>query len=290
MTTILVRHAIVATLSALLAQSLFACLCFEPPVCDAFSNASAVFVGKVESQDPSFDVFDPTVSENIEDVIRNSPGALAKFKRLYANEFPEPSRTAVLTAGNWKEIQAAFEKFAKGQKRVTFAVEQVYKGIGEDTRTIDVWTDFSDCGKRFNNGETYVVYSSGSDTRLNTGACSRTGRLSEAGDDLVYLLVMQRGGSDVGRIWGFLSHDRREIKGPHTGDPALSPAPDLPVELRSNLGTLRARAKPDGGFVFDGLPAGDYEIDLPAEKRKGHLEPRACKSEWFYVPKGKPGK
>jgi hypothetical protein len=96
------------------AQSLFGCLCFEPPVCDAFSNASVVFAGKVESQDPSFDNWDPIVSEHIEDVIRNSHGALTEFKRLYASEFPEPARKAVVKASNRKELQGALEQLAKG--------------------------------------------------------------------------------------------------------------------------------------------------------------------------------
>ena len=290
MSRLLVRYGIVATLSALATQSLIGCFCFEPPVCDAFSHANAVFVGKVQSQDPSFDFWDPIVSKHVEDVIANLPGAMVEFKKLYSNEFSEPARAAVLQASNWKELQAAFELMAKGKKRVTFALQQTYKGIGRKTSAIDVWTDFSDCGKRFTNGETYIVYASTGNERLNTAACTRTNRLSEAGDDMVYLHFIQNGGSDVGRIWGYVSHDRREIAGPHTGDPAKAPWPGLPVELSSNWGTLRARANQDGGYVFDGLPAGDYEIQLPTETRKVHLEPRACESEWFYVPKDKPRK
>lgn len=169
-------------------------------------------------------------------------------------------------------------------------MQQAYKGIGRNIKTVDVWTDFSDCGKRFNNGETYLVYTYAGRMGLSARACSRTNRLSEAGDDLVYLHFMQSGGSEVGRIWGFLSHDKREIAGPHTGDPAQSPIPNLMVQLSSNWGTLRARTKQDGGYVFDGLPAGDYEIDLPADRREVHLQPKACKSEWFYIPEDKRSK
>jgi hypothetical protein len=71
------------------------CLCFTSPVCDAFSEASAVFIGKVESQDPSIDLWDPTVKKSISDLIDNpSPGALLNFKKRYAGEFPEPAKPA----------------------------------------------------------------------------------------------------------------------------------------------------------------------------------------------------
>ena len=109
---ILIHCSKVAVFSGLATQSLIGCFCFEPPVCSAFSDASAVFVGRVESQDPSFDNFDPIVSKHIEDVIGNSPGALEEFKRLYVSKFHEPARTAVVQASNWKELQAAFELFA----------------------------------------------------------------------------------------------------------------------------------------------------------------------------------
>jgi hypothetical protein len=134
------------------------------------------------------------------------------------------------------------------------------------------------------------VYASAGSQGLNTGACSRTNRLSEVGDDLVYLHFMRSGGSDVGRIWGFSSHDQKEIEGPHTGDPAQAPAPDIPVQLRSNRGTLRTRTNQDGGYIFDGLPSGDYEVNLLASTHRVNLEARACKSEWFYVPKDKAGR
>src|SRR5208282_2873034 len=93
-----ISGATAGAVSMLATQSLLGCFCFEPPVCNAFSDASAVFVGKVESQDPSFDFWDPVVSKHIEDVIGNSPGALAEFKRLYASEFHDPARTAVVEA------------------------------------------------------------------------------------------------------------------------------------------------------------------------------------------------
>ena len=185
-------------------------------------------------------------------------------------------------------MKLSIEDWAPNSKN--FAVQQAYKGVLSDVKHIDVWTELTDCGARFISGETYVVYAWAGKNGLVTGACSRTRRLSEAGEDLTYLHFMQSGGEDVGRIWGFVSHDRKEIEPPHTGDPARAPVPDIAVQLRSSWGMLRARTGADGGFIFDGLPAGDYELKLPTTARKVHLDPRACKSEWFYVAKDKPGK
>jgi hypothetical protein len=64
----------------------------------------------------------------------------------------------------------------------------------------------------------------------------------------------------------------------------------LDVQLYSDQTTLQAWTNQEGRFIFDGLAAGDYHIELPTETRKIHLEPKDCKSEWFYVPRNMPKK
>lgn len=262
MRTFLSRCGIAVALAGLAAPSLLACFCIEGAVCDTFADAKAVFIGKVVSLDPSFDIRDPEVHHSLDALIDHpSIQALADFKRRYANGFPEPVRTDVNRAHNGAELQAALSELAEKnwEKRVTFLVQQGYKGLSHDVKMIDVQTSFTDCGVSVIAGETYVVYASSGKNGLTIGACSRTRRLSEAGDDLVYLHFMENGGQDAGRIWGLLSHDRREARKPHVGDEAMAPASGLNVQLRSSRATLRQWTKQDGRFVFDGLPAGDYE-------------------------------
>jgi hypothetical protein len=264
------------------------CMCFERPVCDTFSEASAVFIGKVESQDPIIDLWDPIVKKGINDLIDNpSPGALSNFKKRYADEFPEPIRTEIKAASNVKELVRAVSGLdPRRKKRITLVVQQAYKGLGSEIKRIEVWTAMTDCGIAFHGGETYVVYATVKENELVTSACSRTRRLSEAGDDLVYLHFLQNGGSDTGRIWGFVSNDRKEVAA-HlgAGDEAVASVPNVPVLLRTIRGSLQGRTNRDGRFVFDGLPAGDYDVTVEEQQRKVHLESKACRSEWFYVPK-----
>jgi hypothetical protein len=57
--------------------------------------------------------------------------------------------------------------------------------------------------------------------------------------------------------------------------------------IRANA-LLEAWTDQKGQCVFDGLPAGDYEVAIENQTRKVHLGPKACEREWFYVPKNKP--
>jgi hypothetical protein len=264
-------------------------------VCERFASADVVFVGRVESRRPDFDPYDPAFTRklqelfpgvSLDDLDLNSSETLAKIKLFYAEILTEPERSAVTKAASVAELEALLDRsFGDGQ-RVTLTVDQAYKGVGRDLRSIDVWTDFlSDCAVQFRKGETYVVYAWNDRGRLKTGRCSRTQRLSEAGDDLVYLHFVQSGGPDTGRIWGFASGDERAPHVPRIFDSMPLPMSDLNVQLHSSQRVLEAWTDQKGQYVFDGLPAGDYEVAIENQSRKVHLGPKACESEWFYVPR-----
>jgi hypothetical protein len=267
-------------------------------VCERFASADSVFIGKVESRHPDFDPYDPPLTKklhelfpgvSLDDLDLDSSETLAKIKQLYAEVLTEPERSMVAKAANLAELEAVLDRsFGDGQ-RVKLTVDQAYKGVGKDLRSIDVWTDFlSDCAVQFRKGETYLVYARNEGSRLKTGSCSRTRRLSEAGDDLVYLHFVQGGGPETGRIWGFASGDERAPHMPRVFDSVPSPMSDLDVKLHSSQRVLEAWTDQKGQYVFDGLPAGDYEVAIENQTRKVHLGPKACESEWFYVPKNKP--
>src|ERR1039458_5933879 len=80
-------------------------------------------------------------------------------------------------------------------KRVRLRVKTVFRGdLSDDddddddtpAKTVEVWTAFGDCGINFQAGETYLVYADDDEESniMTTGACTRTRRLSDAGDDL----------------------------------------------------------------------------------------------------------
>ena len=65
---------------------------------------------------------------------------------------------------------------------VRFRVENVWKGKLFREVTIFTGQGGGDCGYRFEVGESYLVYASGSNEILNTNICQRTAPQSEGGD------------------------------------------------------------------------------------------------------------
>jgi hypothetical protein len=280
-------------------RPVLACKCVGfNSVCERFASADVVFIGKVESMHPDFDPYalaqrlqELFPGRDLDDIDFRSPEAFPKLKALYSELLAGEERAEVLRTASVEQLEATLDKILGEEQRVTFSVEEADKGVENRLQIVDVWNSYlSDCAVQFRKGETYVVYAWNEEGRLRTGACSCTRRLSEAGNELVYLHFLQNGGPDIGRMWGFVSGDELAREVPHVFDYVLLPMADVNVQLRSSQRALQAWTDQKGQYVFDGLPAGDYEIDLPSETRKIHLESRACKSEWFYVPKDKPNK
>lgn len=65
---------------------------------------------------------------------------------------------------------------------VNFLVERVWKGKLSREVTILTGQGGGDCGYRFEVGESYLVYASGSNESLSTNICHRTAPRSEDGD------------------------------------------------------------------------------------------------------------
>jgi hypothetical protein len=68
---------------------------------------------------------------------------------------------------------------------VKFRVENIWKGKLSQEVTIFTGQGGGDCGYRFEVGESYLVYASGSNERLSTNICQRTAPRSESGDTKV---------------------------------------------------------------------------------------------------------
>lgn len=288
------------------AHPLLACKCVAgPSVCGAYAAADHVFIGRVESMEPDIDVYDPTFYEQLQgrfskeeldnlDGTDIPPETLRKFKEFWAEVWPEPHRGLIMAASTEAQMSAALESAMDKGKKVRIRVSDVFRGAQQDT--IEVWTDFSDCGIRFQKGETYLVYANLVGDRLTTGACSRTSRLSEAGSDLAYFYLLEHGGTASARLYGFVSGNERDMKTPRYWDRVSEPLANLTVELRSIDRARRSSTDAEGRFVFDGVEAGIYDlsvfdVDRPEDRerlagtRRVSVRTGACSTEVFFVPK-----
>jgi hypothetical protein len=128
---------------------------------------------------------------------------------------------------------------------------------------VEVWTTFGDCSVDFQAGETYLVYADedeGTD-QLFSDKCSRTRRLSDAGEDLAYLFFYKDHHEESSRIEGYATSDPSIVFDyGELPEKINRPVPGLVIELRSSRLTRYAETDNNGRYVFDGLAAGDYQI------------------------------
>jgi hypothetical protein len=156
------------------------------------------------------------------------------------------------------------------------------------------------CGFAFQTGETYLVYADDDEESdvMTTGACTRTRRLSDAGDDLAYLYFFKNFGDRAGRLEGFVTTDllyQRQLDTAHYSDRIAAPVAGAVVELKSAGPPRYAATDERGRFVFDGLPAGAYNLSaftpafpedarLLAGPRDIRLEKGACATQVLVAP------
>lgn len=133
-------------------------------------------------------------------------------------------------------------------------------------KSLSVWNESGSCGIPFQKGETYLVYATDDEEtgRMGTNICHRTARISDAGDDLAYLYFNQNGGANTARLEGFVTSEIRQLLQDrfHYKERIGSPVSDVVIELKSSNGTRNIQPDEGGRFVFDGLPAGGYEVSV----------------------------
>lgn len=261
--------------------------------CNQTVSSDVVFIGTVESIEPLFlsrwnhsnQASMAAVNQAYVDARQHpSPESIDRLKQTYRKAFP------ALAAQEQERLQSASTAagvaslFYSGIGRgmlVHFQVKTLFKHEADDDApksaekdegetSLDVWTPFGDCGYDFQAGETYVVYANndeGSADSLSTDICTRTRRLSEAGEDLTYLFFYKNNPKASTRLEGFTTmdelyrvgfdrmHDPRSIRAPVTG---------VVVELQSAGLTRFTESDGNGRFVFDGLPEGDYQLSAYA--------------------------
>ncbi len=249
-----------------------------------------------------------------------SDESIARLKDVYRRAFPDLTGDRRSLLQNARTAAAIASLFYSGLGRgmhVRFKVKTLYRHEDDDDDvpaketakpdedTIEVWTPFGDCGYDFQAGETYLVYANndeGSANSLSTDICTRTRRLSEAGEDLSYLFFYKDQPASA-RLEGFATTDelyRLTFDRQHDPDAMKSPIAGVVVELQSDRLTRFTETDRNGHFVFDGLREGDYKLsayasgypvnpNLLAGPKAFHVEAKSCSLQVLLLPK-EPGK
>lgn len=166
---------------------------------------------------------------------------------------------------------------------------------------LEVEAPFGDCAIDFQEGETYLVYANSDEDSnvLSTTSCTRTERLTSAGDDLAYLYFYKNQPKESARLEGFVTAESPYdplTNSTHDATSIHAPAPGAVIELQ-NAGLIRyADSDANGRFIFDGLAAGDYTLSAfgsgyPVDKtvlggpQSFHIGEQSCVQQTLWLPK-----
>jgi len=282
------RALLVALLS--IPTALPACQCLLTlSACNEVAVADRVFIGTVESVEPSFlNRWNPSKSPS-----------LPLRQQLASMDLPDYYKRRLAAAKTSDDIARLFYSIVAQGRRVRFKIKTTFRGETEES--LEVWTDSGDCGYDFQVGETYLVYADEDEEtdRINTSVCYRNRRLSDAGDDLAYLFFYRNGGDESARIEGFVTSDefyQRDLDKAHDPETVKLAMPGIILELSSGHGRRYAQSDRDGRFVFDGLAGGEYSVSvfdggypelvkLLAGPARVAVEKKGCASQILLVPK-----
>jgi hypothetical protein len=308
-----------ALLWVLFPLAALACKCqLTMSACNEVAATDIIFVGAVEAVEPSFldswnagqrAALDLLNLESARARSDRSPEAFAKLRDAYLKVFPDlpddhKKRFAAATSSD--QLAELFYWILDHGKRVRLRVKTVFRGEpgGDDdddapAKTVELWTAFGDCGINFQAGETYLVYADDDEesNTITTGSCTRTRRLTDAGDDLAYLYFYKNYADNAGRLEGFVTGDLlflRDLDPAHYTGSIGAPVAAV-VELKSAERSRYTESDGHGRFVFDGVPAGDFtvsaytpgypaEIRLLAGPKPVRMEKRACAAQVLVAP------
>jgi len=312
-----------------LARPALACKCISSlQPCNSTAASDVVFIGTVESMEPMFlsrwNSSTQTSMQSLNEAYiaarqRPSVESIDRLKNAYRKAFPDmpaDQQSRLQTAKTAAGVASLFYSGLGRGMHVRFHVKTLFKREDDDDNTpaketsqpaedtIEVWTPFGDCGYDFQSGETYLVYANndeGSANSLSTDICTRTRRLSEAGDDLTYLFFYKDRPAS-GRVEGFATTDELyRMTFDHLHDPQTmkSAVPGVVIEIQSAHLTRFTETDRNGRFVFDGVPESDYKLsayaagypvdpNLLAGPQAFHMPPKSCSLQVLLLPKEHP--
>jgi hypothetical protein len=273
--------------------------------CQETAHSEVIFVGTVESISPSFlDPWNPSQAAFLAMLNQQfGESNFTKLREAYFQVFPDlpaDQKKRLEAAASKEDLSKLFYRILDHGKRVRLRVKTLYRNGDDDVdddppETLDVWTAFGECGVHFQAGETYLVYGDADEESdiITTDACSRTRRLSEAGEDMAYLYYWKNFGDDAARLEGFVTTDllyQKTFNPAHYSDRIFAPVAGVMVQLKGTDRTRHAESDERGRFVFDGLPDGTYTLTgfaagYPETKkevtapRQVRLEKKACAIE-----------
>jgi len=272
----------------LIPTALPACQCLLTlSACHEVALADRVFIGTVESVEPSF----------LNRWNRSKSSSLPLRQQLAGMDLPDYYKGRLAAAKTDDDMARLFDAVVAQGRRVRFKAKTTFRGEETD----EVWTDSGDCGYDFQVGETYLVYADEDEEsgRIDTSVCYRNRRVSDAGDDLTYLYFFQNGADESARFEGFVTADelyQRDLDKAHDPEKVKLPAPGVILELNSSHAPRYTESGRDGRFVFDGLAGGEYSVSvfdagypelvkLLAGPASVQVEKKGCASQMLLVPK-----
>jgi len=300
--------------------------------CNEVAVSDSVFIGTVESISPIFlsrwNLTSRASLQSLNEAYLDaqdhpSPAALSRLKVAYVSSFPDQGPEAkqrLQAAKTIFDVTSVFYSTLNSGMRVRFKVRTLFKHEEDgdddvpkkpkttqsdatnrdddnDEDYLEVSTPFGDCGVDFQAGETYLVYADNDENSdlMSTTVCTRTRRLTDAGDDLPYLFYYKEQREQSTRIEGFTTADDRyqlDLDKMHDPTTMKGSVPGLVLELRSESLTRFTTSDSKGRFVFDGLAGGEYSLSafepgypakqgllysgLLAGPQTFSLEPKSC--------------
>jgi hypothetical protein len=295
--------------------------------CREVKTSDLVFIGTVLSIEPLFlnrwSGAEQSAMRSLHELYiqaqeRPSAETLRSLKDKYLATFPaldDREKKQVQAASSVEQMASFLSTSLDRGMRIHLQVKTLFKQGDEDNAAastkepkkdpdfLDIWTTFGDCGYDFQIGETYVVYADqeeGTDYFF-TNTCTRTKRVSDAGDDLAYLYFYKDQPGASSRLEGFVTSDRKSqrfIDPMHDPSGIGSPVSGLIFQLHSTGLTRYAESDSNGRFVFDGLPEGSYDLSafangypktnqLLAGPRRLFMKEKSCARQVFVVPQAK---
>ena len=221
------RLMVAAALIILPWPRLWGCSCVGGSTpCSAAGSAAAAFTGTVVSvADPPAPIITPGTGPT---------GA----RRMAANRLADNSTPPV-----------------RPLRTIRIRIGEVLSGVKPGQQEIEILTGLGggDCGYPFQTGSEYVVYAyKNSDGRLETGICSRTRPLAEAGDDVAYFHSMASApATGTLRV--------------QTAYPGLPGKRDAAIIAEQSGSRYRSTTNAAGEALFANLPAGDYRIHAESD-------------------------
>jgi hypothetical protein len=293
-----------------------ACTCqLGLSVCNEVAAGTFVFSGTVESVTPHLlDHWNTSRRASMNQLnAANVPALKSQLQKLLP-DLPSDRQKELAAATTQAALVQFFGSVLDQGRMVTFRVKSVYaRGTDDDDnkdadnddsapKEVTVWTPFGDCGVDFQTGETYLVYSTNDEETgmIATTRCTRTKRLTDAGEDLPYLEDYRDTPKAATRLEGFATYNptyhTREFP-PQEADVPDPPVPGLTIELTTQDGNRRfTTSDQQGRFLFDGLAEGDYQVkawapgfpDVEtqlAASPEFHVEDKECGRPILIIPR-----